>query len=468
MKSIKTKLITNFLLIIFCTTMLLEVLFTIFIQKYFYDSTEVLLTNQIKVSADLYNRYFSSSPLVENIYENVDVFWKQTNAQVQILNTNGKLLLDSLGVKESAVIDTSDVKKALRGQQGRWIGKVNYDYSDVLSVSYPLTSQNKVVGVLRYTTSLKEINKSIRGITIVFILIGTLVMIISTLLSYVLAKGIIGPIKYVTKIADKMAKGDLTVRTNVKFKEDEVGKLAKTLDYMAEEILKRENLKNDFISSVSHELRTPLTAIKGWAITLNSEFTDKDLLKVGFDIIEKETDRLSSMVEELLDFSKLISGKIQFKKEDIHISEIGHYIDLYFSPRAKRDSISFNVEIEENIPKILGDGDRIKQVCINLLDNAFKFTEEKGFVELKVFKNTKNEIEIIIKDSGCGISEEELPKVKEKFYKGKNSKSQNGIGLSICDEIIKFHGGSLTVFSKLNEGTVVIAKIPITNNEGQS
>ena len=466
MKSIKTKLITNFLLIIFCTIMLLEVLFTIFLQKYFYDSTESLLTNQIKVSVDFYNRYFSSSSLIENIYENVDVFWKQTNAQVQILNTNGKLLMDSLGVKESKIIDTSDVKRALKGQQGRWVGKVNYDCGDVLSVSYPLMSQKKVVGVLRYITSLKEINKAVRGITIVFILIGTLVMIISILLSYVLAKGIISPIKYVTKIAEKMAKGDLSIRTNVKCKEDEVGKLAETLDYMAEEILKRENLKNEFISSVSHELRTPLTAIKGWAITLNSEFTDKEMLKTGFDIIEKETDRLSSMVEELLDFSKLISGKIQFKKENIDISEIGHYIDLYFSPRAKRDNICFKVEIEENLPKILGDGDRIKQVCINLLDNAFKFTEEKGFVELKIFKNYENIIEIIVKDSGCGISEEELPRIKEKFYKGKNSKSQNGIGLSICDEIINYHGGALTVVSKVNEGTIVIAKIPITNNEG--
>ncbi|WP_072895835.1 sensor histidine kinase [Clostridium fallax] len=465
MKSIKTKLIINFLLIIFSTIMLLEVLFIIFIQRYFYDSTEALLVNQIKVSANFYDRYFSSSSLVENIYDNVDVFWKQTNAQVQIIDSHGKLLLDSLGVKENDFVETSDVKKALKAQQGRWIGKVSYDSNEVLSVAYPLKSGDKVVGVLRYITSLKEVNKSVRSITIVFTIIGIMVMIISIMLSYFLAKGIINPIKSVTKVAEKMAKGDLTVRTNHKFKEDEIGKLAETLDYMAEEILKRENLKNEFISSVSHELRTPLTAIKGWAITLNNDFTDKEMLKTGFDIIEKETDRLAAMVEELLDFSKLISGKIQFKDEEINLNELLQYINVYFSLRAEREKISFKVEFEENLPNITGDGDRLKQVFINILDNAFKFTEENGAVFFKVYKND-NYINIVIKDNGCGISEEELPKVKEKFYKGKNSKSQNGIGLSICDEIIKYHNGNFKIKSVINQGTEVIVMLPITKNRG--
>lgn len=461
MKSIKTKLIINFFLIIFSTIILLEVLFIIFIQRYFYDSTEALLVNQIKVSASFYDKYFSSSSLTENIYDNVDVFWKQTSAQVQIIDFNGKLLLDSLGVRENNFIDTSDVKKALRGQQGRWVGNVSYDKNEVLSVAYPLKSGDKVVGVLRYITSLKEVNKSIRGITMVFTLIGIIVMIISIILSYFLAKGIINPVKYVTKVAEKMAKGDLTVRINYKFKEDEIGKLSETLDYMAEEILKRENLKNDFISSVSHELRTPLTAIKGWAITLNNDNTDKEMLKTGFEIIEKETDRLSAMVEELLDFSKLISGKIQFKDDNINVNEILEYINVYFSLKAERENIKFNVEFEDKLPDIVGDGDRLKQVFINILDNAFKFTDKNGAVSLKVFK--KNDyINIVIKDNGCGISEEELPKVKEKFYKGKNSKSQNGIGLSICDEIIKYHKGSFEIRSAINEGTEVTVMLPIT------
>ncbi|MEG2539169.1 MAG: histidine kinase dimerization/phospho-acceptor domain-containing protein, partial [Clostridium sp.] len=129
------------------------------------------------------------------------------------------------------------------------------------------------------------------------------------LVIYVLTKTITGPLNEVTKVASIMAKGDFKVKSK-KYYEDEIGKLSDTLNFLSDEIIKKDDLKNDFISSVSHELRTPLTSIKGWAITLKEFGSDKEMLSDGLDIIEKESDRLSGMVEELLDFSKFVSGKI--------------------------------------------------------------------------------------------------------------------------------------------------------------
>ena len=225
----------------------------------------------------------------------------------------------------------------------------------------------------------------------------------------------------------------------------------------------KKQIKNDFISQVSHELRTPLTAIKGWTITLNSEETDKETLELGFQIIEKETDRLSLMVEELLDFSRLINENVSLDLREVNIEEFINHIESFMSPRAHKEGIELKFINEAN-GYMLVDSNRLKQVFINLLDNAFKFTGGGG----QVIFNTSNfneKIKFVIEDNGCGISEEDLPRVKEKFFKGKNSNSKNGIGLSICDEIIKLHTGEFNIYSKLGIGTKVEVIIPIIKEE---
>jgi len=459
MKSIKSKLVGNFMLVIFTSIFILELLLIGFVKQYYYNNTEQMLLSQIKVSADFYSRYFANSTLRENITESVDVFWKQTEAQVQIIDIKGTVLLDSLGVLHDEPLSTIDVKKALTGESGRWIGQVDYDAPDVMAVSYPLEANGKIIGVIRFVTTLNEVNKSINMIALIFISIGLAVLFITIIVSVFLANSIIVPIKELTDVAEHMASGDLTIRSK-KSNEDEVGKLSDTLNYMAEELKNREILKNEFISSVSHELRTPLTSIKGWVVTLNDDNVDKEMLNMGFEIIEKEADRLAAMVEELLDFSKFVSGKVTLKKQYVFIKEIIEYIEISMRARAEREGIQLIVNVEEDIPQVLIDSNRIKQVLINLLDNAFKFTNVGGKVELLISKDEKN-LYLIVRDNGYGIAKEDLPRIKEKFYKGKTSKSKNGIGLSICDEIIKLHKGSLDFVSELDVGTEVKVTLPL-------
>ena len=180
---------------------------------------------------------------------------------------------------------------------------------------------------------------------------------------------------------------------------------------------------------------------------------------MGFDIIEKEADRLSNMVEELLDFSKFVSGKIKLKYEEINLKEFIEYLRLYMNPRAEREHKELILKGVTEDFIIVGDKDRLKQVFINIIDNAFKFTHENEKITIE-FVYADEGIYINIIDTGCGISKEELPRVKEKFYKGKNSKSQNGIGLSICDEIIALHEGTLEIYSELGKGTKVVIYLP--------
>lgn len=463
MKSIKSTLIKNFVFVILSIVIILNILLAKFVKSYYYSNAETLLKNQIRISSNFYNKYLSTESLIDNIYDNIDSFWNQSNSQVQILDDKGELLMDSIGVHEERLSERPDVKKAISGQSGSWVGKVKYYDYKVMAVSEPLINDGKIIGVIRYIISLEEIDRELDFINLISIIISIFVLLFGIIISIILSNKIINPIKKLTYVAERMANGELEVRSNSQG-EDEIAQLSTTLDYMADELVKREKLKDEFISSVSHELRTPLTAIKGWVITLkDNEQTDKETFELGFSILEKETDRLTNMVEELLDFSRLVNGKITLKRENVYIGDIVNYIKNYMQPRAIREGINFKVLSNIDDESCYLDSDRLKQVLINLIDNSFKFVNKTGIVEVTF--EIREKLIIEVKDNGCGISEDDLPRVKEKFFKGKNTKSQSGIGLSICDEIVILHGGILNIFSKEGKGTKAIIELPIKKED---
>jgi signal transduction histidine kinase len=461
MKGIRARLTANFMIIIIITVTILEVLLIYTVRQNYYGSLEASLTNQIKISADLYAKYFSDTSLQENVLYNVDAFWNQSNAEVEIVDKEGKIVMDSLGVIPPRNVTIDDIKDAIKGKMGEWVGTLNGQ--KVMAVAYPLKSNNEIVGALRFITSLSAVDNDIQNTADIFISIGLLVVLIAGLISVFLANTIIVPLKEVTAAAQEMAAGNFQVRSQ-KTHEDEIGKLSDTLNYMADEIVKKEQLKNDFISSVSHELRTPLTSIMGWAITLqNEKFQEKEMLNDGLGIIAKESERLTHMVEELLDFSKFVSGRIKLQNEEVNLANLIEYIHKQLTPRAVRENINFTVRYPENLPCFNTDANRLKQLFINILDNAFNFTSAGGEITFNVGIQKEGFL-FTITDTGCGIAVDELPMVKEKFYKGKSSHSKNGIGLSICEEIVNLMGGKLVITSVLNQGTNVAITLPKGEN----
>ncbi len=463
-KSIKTRLVKYFMLVILITVLTLEIVLLTGVRDYYYSNVEDILSNQIDFSTDFYSRYFNTFNLEDILIDDIDIFWRYTNAQVQILSLDGKVLMDSLGVVHSENMNTNDVTDALNMDKGVWVGNVSYDDYPVMSVSKVLMNKGEQIGIIRFVSSLESTNIIIRRISFLFFLMGIMVIFISAMVSLFLANSIIKPLTDVTKVAEKMADGQFKVRSYVKI-DDEIKKLSDTLNYMAEEIMKKDQIKNDFISSVSHELRTPLTAIKGWAITLQTdEYSEDELLMDGLNIIETESDRLSQMVEDLLDFSRFISGRIILQKEEFNILETINMIGKQWAPRAKTNNINFVVDIDQEPIYIIGDENRIKQVLINLLDNAFKFTNEDGIVRLSAIKEG-NHLVLEVEDNGIGIPAEDLPNIVEKFYKGKHSKSHSGIGLSICDEIVKLHDGEMTIESEVDKGTLIKVFLPLKEND---
>ena len=465
-KSIRSKVLKNFLIVIILTVLILDVLTLLCLRGYYYKTTQDTLVNQLEGYINFYQKYFSNNKLIDNIYENMDVFWSTNEEQVEILDSDGKLLMDSYGVRDPEILSTPDITKAKAGEIGVWTGNVSNYNEKIMIVSKAINSKidpNETIGIVRIIFSLKEVQKLINSFSKLFLIISIIVIALGIIMSLIIAKDIVSPIKKITAVAREMAKGNLNIRSDVT-DNIEIAQLSKTLNYMGCEVEKREKLKNEFISSVSHELRTPLTSIKGWAITLKYDCSDMDTVALGLDIIEKESDRLTEMVEELLDFSKLINGVISLNIKEHKVKDFIQYIENYMRPRAEREGKEFSISIDENVGKGYFDENRLKQVLSNVIDNAFKFTEENGKISL----NTKIEEEYLVfrvKDNGSGISSKDLPRVKDKFYKGKNSKSRNGIGLSISDEIVTLHRGNLEVISKENQGTEIVIRIPLKQGE---
>lgn len=261
-------------------------------------------------------------------------------------------------------------------------------------------------------------------------------------------------------VSEKLAAGDFKQKAEVKGK-DELSELASTINFMSDSIIKREDMKNEFISSVSHELRTPLTSIKGWAITLQSKDIQQnaDMLNQGLSIIESEGDRLSMMVEDLLDFSRLQSSNFKYDKDKIDIIELVKQVHTQLAPRATNEGIEFTFTSIYKSIMVYADKNRMKEVFINIIDNAIKFTSEGGKIDILIDQIDDN-VSVTVKDNGEGIKEDEIAFVSSKFYKGSSSKSQTGLGLSICEEIIKGHYGKLIIKSKYGSGTSVIVEIP--------
>lgn len=324
-------------------------------------------------------------------------------------------------------------------------------------------SSGKYIGAYRWITTLENADRRVSGLVITLVVTGLLVLAFCAFSGLFFIKSIVTPIRDVSNIARKIAMGDFGSRIEIT-KNDEIGELCDTINYMASELSQAENMKNDFISSVSHELRTPLTAIKGWGETAKMSIgTDEALVKRGIDVVLSEADRLSGLVEELLDFSRMETGRLSVVSQPLNISELlTESVDMYIE-LARQQGIELVFTRPAEDVTVSGDPNRLKQVFINIIDNAVKYTEKGG--QVLVYQITEEGcVRITVKDTGVGIPAQDIDRVKEKFYKANKTVRGSGIGLAVADEIIKQHKGLLFLESTEGVGTTVTIVLPLTEN----
>ncbi len=268
------------------------------------------------------------------------------------------------------------------------------------------------------------------------------------------------PINRLTEFARIIAEGSYGSKLDWQ-SDNELGRLTGEINDMSEKVAQAEKARTDFISQISHELRTPLTAITGWAETIAYDpAVQGDSLR-GVQIISREAERLTNMVKELLEFTRIQDGRFNLRIELLDIAAELEDALFTYGELMRQAGIEVNYTAPETeIPLIPGDPERLKQVFLNLLDNAVTHGGDGKKVDVGLLAEADG-VHITVRDYGHGIPEAELPHVKEKFYKGSSKNRGNGIGLAVCDEIVTRHRGHLDIANAPDGGCLVTLVLPL-------
>ena len=440
------------------------------LKSHYYANVESILSSGASTTAVSYfsNNLEAGNSLEQSAAEFIDSYSYKDKTTTWIIDSDGEVILSSSGFAVEKQ-NMPDYSQALTDKKdvGKFVGRLDTGEKVMAVCRIIKNPQGDIAGAVRVMASLKQVDAQIFNL-IFLILIGLMVVFVIIILSNLFfIRSIIIPVKEINETTKKISQGDYSVRIEKKYN-DEIGNLCDSINSMAEEISTTDKMKNDFISTISHELRTPLTSIKGWGETLTFGIDESvdEITRKGLEVIVKEAGRLEGFVEELLDFSRLQSGRMNLKlaKTDI-FAELDETV-FTFRERAMREQIEVKYSIPE-VPAIAdADANRLKQVFMNILDNALKYSRapSKIFVKAQFTQyEDKSFISIAIADQGCGISKEDLPHVKDKFYKANVSVRGSGIGLAVTNEIVNLHGGRLEINSEEGKGTLVTIYLPIEN-----
>jgi signal transduction histidine kinase len=314
---------------------------------------------------------------------------------------------------------------------------------------------NRTIGVVEVSRSTLATERFLA--TLRYILLVTILAAVATslLVSVLLARRMSGPIRDMEQATQHIAAGDLDVRLG-DHPPDEIGRLAESINQMAERLKHLEAARAQFISEISHDLRTPLTAIKGLLVNLID--ASKPGEQPSLEIAERETDRLIRLVNQLLDFSRWQGGRLELNRRLVDVSAIARAAATLSEGRARHRNVTLNSVVPPSLPTISADPDRLQRVILNLLDNAIKFTPSGGQVTLAVTQQ-EGDIEVSVQDTGRGMSDEEQNRAFEPYYGSEGGGA--GLGLTIARAIVEAHGGRMGIESSLGQGTRVWFTFPL-------
>ncbi|MCL2538998.1 MAG: HAMP domain-containing histidine kinase [Oscillospiraceae bacterium] len=435
-----------------------------YLRESFYNYARLSLLRSIE-------RVYSDVPTVSEMSDSareralrtmVQEFSEREKFELMTVNSKGEVLLTSSGFTYNPDEPMDDFFEATEAQDLS-ASMVSYSNAGERVVAHtklfraPIGSQ---IAGIRMVTSLRRVDAQLRDITYILAIFCALVLFFSIFSGSYFIRSIALPIRSIGNTAKRISGGDFDVRIDNKFN-DEIGDLCDIINDMAVGLADADRMKNDFISSISHELRTPLTSIRGWGETLLTVGADdRATFEKGMRIITGETDRLSLMVEDLLDFSRLQTGRITVDKVPIDIvAELSEAV-MTFEKRAEGLGIRLLYEEPPESGPVLADRNRMRQVFSNLLDNALKYSRRDDSVSVYVESDEEN-ITVNVKDTGVGIPGEDLSRVSERFFRAGNSATGSGIGLAVVKEIMALHDGALSIESEFGSGTLVKVSLPL-------
>ncbi len=467
LRGLQHRWLFNTVMPVFLVLALVAVLVSVGICSYFYGSMQKGLESRAQAMANSFNDYFMDSgynTYYQMAVRSAESFEDKNRIEMQFISSSGRIQVSTSGLTAGTAPGTPDISQAQEEGELRaypYQGMDPQTGEQIMAVSYPLVSNDRVVGVLRLVTSLRVVNFQVMLLILFVVLVTGLCMALIIISNLIFINGVVEPVGVVTESVKRISAGSYGFQIE-KHYPDELGELVDNINMMSLKLSQNEKMQTEFISSVSHELRTPLTAINGWGETILEDPTgDPEQLRRGIRIILNESRRLSTMVEELLEFSKMQDGRFTLQIEPVDLQ--AEFEDAIFTYRElfRQDGIELEYEApEELLPPISGDPERLKQVFCNVLDNAAKHGGSGKRIAASIGQEGEEQV-IRVRDYGPGIPEAELPFVKQKFYKGTSKARGSGIGLAVCDEIIGLHGGKFEIGNAEGGGAVVTIRLPM-------
>ena len=432
----------------------------------YYSNAQSVLENKARsgtayfntYAMNAYSEYYRTAVLYAGNFDAAD------RIELQFLNRSGRIEVSNRSMATGVNPSTPEIRRTLEsGKPEAYMGRDPATGQRIMAVSAPLKVGGTVVGVMRYVTAVDRIDHQVMVVVIGIMLLALAIIGVILATNLIFIRNVVAPVAEVTEAARRISDGSYGIQIPNKY-DDEMGQLVDNINDMSIKISQSEKMQTEFISSVSHELRTPLTAINGWGETLLAdESGDLTQLRRGIRIILKESRRLTNMVEELLEFSKIEDGRFTLQVEQMDLQ--AEFEDAIYTYRElfRQDGIQLEYLSGDQMyaDPITGDPERLKQVFCNVLDNAAKHGGAGKRITASMEREGEDYV-LRIRDYGPGIPEAELPFVKQKFYKGSSKARGSGIGLSVCDEIVRRHGGVFDIGNAEGGGAIVTIRLPIT------
>lgn len=464
-RSLFRKLMATYLTVILLTLAILGLALSHLLGEYFFGIRERRLLSRGQEIVNLAREELANGrqEVLESLLEQIDA---SLQARIWIVDRQGVIVASSEARKthwRGVRLDPEEINSVLAGQIVVQRGTTRRYGIPMISVGLPVRSNGRVIGAVIMNSPVAMVRSTIRQVEMLVLYAALVAVLLSALFGLVISRSISLPLRKMGKTALKMAEGDYHQKIEVA-SEDEIGQLGQALNHLAANLdqtisalYKQEKVRRDFVANVSHELRTPLTSIRGFVEPLiDGTVQDPQTKDRYLRIIREETERLKRLINDLLEMARLESEGIPVELVPLDISDVIVPVTGALQPVAEKKGVQLSHRFPAGLPRVLGDRDRLRQVVLNLVDNAIRFTPQGGRIIVEA-QTAGQMVNIAVCDTGTGIAREDLPFIWDRFYKADKSHTPSeqgtGLGLSIVKLIVEAHGGQVNVESEPGKGS---------------